>query len=221
MILIAGLIFSSCGIFKTHHKNELIDFEKNRISSNALKLNGYYYTELERDSNRYDSVKGKIKYLSLFFIYDDGFAIHISGIDGITNYYCADKKSYENSYENAHKTVLLMLEAQNSKDKRAKRICGFGPNDINHKSLVQIDNDRIKIQTYRIEKQNPEKDSFNSAYLWEINGIVKSDSTFVIKSEKEFRTNELTTEMSVFKFRETEQKPNVENYFKKNINRFK
>jgi hypothetical protein len=215
------LIFFSCGIFKTHHKKELIDFENNQIPKNVLKLNGYYYTELERNANENDRIKEKIKYLSVFFIYKDGFAINISGIDGITNYYCADKKNYGNSYENAHQTVILMLKAQNSNDKRIKKNCGFKSNDINQKSLVAIDNDKIKIQTYRIERQNPEKDSFNSAYLWEINGIIKTDSTFVIQNEKEYRTNESTTEMRVFKFRETEQKPNIGNYFKKNKKRFK
>ena len=221
MILIASLIFSSCGIFKTHHKKELIDFEKNRIPTDILKLNGYYYAELERDANRNDKAEGKVKYLSIFFIYEDGFAINIGGIDGITNYYCADKVNYENTYENAHKTVQLMLEAQNSNDKRTKRICGFEPDDINKKSLVKIENDRIKIQTYRIEMQNPTKDSFNSAYLYELNGTIKSDSSFVMKSEMEFRTKEITSENQVFEFRQTEQKPSIENYFKKNKNRFK
>ena len=68
--------------------------------------------------------------------------------------------------------------------------------------------------------QNPTKDSFNSAYLYELNGTIKSDSSFVIKSEMEFRTNKKTTENKIFKFRQTDQKPNIENYFKKNINRF-
>lgn len=221
LIFITILTYSSCGIFKTHHKNELIDFENNQIPKNVLKLNGYYYTELERDANRYDKVKEKVKYLSVFFIYEDGFVINIGGIDGITNYYCAEKVKYENTYESAHKTIELMLESQFSTDKKTKRICGFKPNDINQKGLVKIDTDKIIIQTYRIEKQNPQKDSFNSAYLWEINGVIKTDSTFVIHKEKEYRTNKSTTKMSLFKFRETEQKPRIENYFKKNKNRFK
>ncbi len=221
LLFIICLIFTSCGIFKTHHKNKLIDFENNRISNNTLKLNGYYYTELEREANSYDKIDGKIKYLSVFFIYEDGFAINIGGVDGVTNYYCANKINFGNSYENAHATVQLMLEAQNSNDKKTIRNCRFYQNDINHKSLVQIKNDEIKIQTYRIEGQIPNKDSFNSAYLWEINGVIKSDSTFVIQSETEFRTNKTTTEMNIFKFRKTNQKPNIENYFKKRINQFK
>lgn len=63
--------------------------------------------------------------------------------------------------------------------------------------------------------QNPTKDSFNSAYLYESNGIVLSDTTFILKSETEFRTNNTTTENYLYKFRGTKQKPNVENYFKK------
>ena len=42
------LTFNSCGIFKTHHKDKLIDFKSNQIPEKTLKLNGYYYAELER-----------------------------------------------------------------------------------------------------------------------------------------------------------------------------
>ncbi len=221
-LIIIVLISNSCGIFKTHHKNKLIDFENNQISKNTLKLNGYYYAELEREARNSDNTKDKkIKYLSAFFIYEDGFTVNIRGIDGLTNYYCAENETYENTYEQAHKVIQSMLEFQNSEDKRTKRICGFEPNDIGNKGLTKINNDSIKIQFYSIEMQKPGKDSFNSAYLYEINGGIKSDSSFVIKSETEFRTNKTTTENTLFRFRQTKQKPNIENYFKKNRNRFK
>ena len=44
---------------------------------------------------------------------------------------------------------------------------------------------------------------------------------FSIKSETEFRTNKKTSKNQIFKFRQTKDKPNIENYFKKNRNRFK
>jgi hypothetical protein len=230
-IIIIVLISSSCGIFKTHHKDKLIDFENNSLTNESLKLNGYYFAEFEYEYGEnaphfiddYIERTGinKIKYLSVFFIYEDGFVINIGGIDGLSHYYCAEKANYENTYESAHKTIELMLKSQHSTDKRTKRICGFQPDDIRNKGLVKIDKDSIKIQLYKIEMQNPKKDSFNSAYLYELNGIIKSDSSFEIKSEKEFRTNEKKSENKVFEFRQTEQKPNIENYFKKNINRFK
>ena len=222
---------NSCGIFKTHHKYKLIDFESNSLTNESLKLNGYYFAEFELEFGEnappfiddYIERTGinKIKYLSVFFIYEDGFVINIGGINGLSHYYCAEKENYENTYESAHKTIELMLKSQHSSDKRTKRICGFKPDDIGNKGLVQIDKDSIKIQFYRIEMQNPTKDSFNSAYLYELNGIIKSDSIFEIRSETEFRTNEKKSENKIFEFRQTEQKPNIENYFKKNINRFK
>ncbi len=216
------LTYNSCGIFKTHHKDKLIDFENNQILQKTLKLNGYYFTELEREAQNFDKIQGeKIKYLSAFFIYEDGFVVNIREIDGITNYTCSQGKTFENSYESAHKAIELMLESQNSEEKQTKQICGFKPNDIGNKGLAKINNDRIKIQFYSIEMQKPGKDSFNSAYLYEMNGIIKSDLSFVIKSETEYRTNETTTENTMFQFRQTEQKPNIENYLKKNINRFK
>ncbi len=216
------MLFNSCGIFKTHHKDKLIDFENNQISKNALKLNGYYFAELEREARSSDNTEEtKIKCLSTFFIYEDGFIVNILGIDGLTNYYCAENETYENTYERAHKVIELMLESQNSEEKRTKRICGFEPNDIGNKGLAKVNNDSIRIQFYSIEMQKPGKDSFNSAYLYEINGVIKSDSSFVIKSETEFRTNKATTENTLFRFRQTKQKPNIENYFKKNKNRFK
>jgi hypothetical protein len=231
LLIITVFIFNSCGIFKTHHKNKLIDFQNNSITNQSLKLNGYYFTksELEYGENSLPFIDeyikktgiNKIKYLSVFFIYEDGFVIHVGGFNGLSRYHCAEKENYENTYESAHETIELMLESQHSTDKRTKRICGFKPDDIGNKGLVQIDEDSIKIQLYRIEMQNPTKDTFNSAYLYESNGIIKSDSSFVIKNVTEFRTNEMTTENKMFEFRQTDQKPNVENYFKKNKNRFK
>jgi hypothetical protein len=189
VLIIIGLTIHSCGIFKTHHKNKLIDFDNNQIPEKALKRNGYYFAELEREAQDFDTIQGtKIKYLSVFFIYDDSFVVNISRIDGLTNYYCAEKETYKNTYENAHKTIQLMLESQNSQEKRTKRICGFQQNDISNKGLIEIKKETIKIQIYRIEMQNPTKDSFNSAYLYENNGIMTSDSSFVITSETEFRT---------------------------------
>lgn len=221
-LIIIVLVSNSCGIFKTHHKDKLIDFENNQIPKNTLKLNGYYFAELERKANNSDNnQETKIKYLSTFFIYEDGFIVNIRGIDGLTNYYCAENETYENTYERAHKVIELMLESQNSEDKRTKRICGFEPNDIGNKGLAKVNNDSIRIQFYSIEMQKPGKDSFNSAYLKEINGVIKSDSSFVINNETEFRTNKRTTENTLFRFRQTKQKPNIENYFKKNNNRFK
>lgn len=231
LLIIIVLIFNSCGIFKTHHKDKLIDFESNSLTNESLKLNGYYFTEFELEDGEnappfiddYIERTGinKIKYLSVFFIYEDGFVIDISSINGLSHYYCAEKTNYENTYESAHKTIELMLESQYSSETRTKRICGFKPDDIGNKGLVQIDKDSIKIQIYRIEMQNPTKDSFNSAYLYELNGIINSDVSFEIKSETEFRTNEKTSENKMFEFRQTERKPNIENYFKKNINLFK
>ncbi|WP_299209884.1 hypothetical protein [uncultured Dokdonia sp.] len=230
VLLLISLSINSCGIFKTHHKSELIDFENNSITKESLKLDGYYYTEFEIEYGKNsppfidDYIRktgiNNIKYLSVFFIYEDGFAINIGGINGLSRYYCAEKENYENTYESAHKTIELMLQTQNSEEKRTKRICGFKPNDIGNKGLVKINSDSIKIQFYRIEMQNPTKDSFNSAYLYEANGIIKSDSSFVLKTETEFRTNMTITKNKLFQFRQTEQKPTIENYFIKNKNQF-
>ena len=227
LIIISALVFHSCVVFKTLHKDKLIDFENNSIANQPLKLDGYYYAELEYeygknsphfiDNYTKETGIGKIKYLSVLFIYEDGFAVIVNGIDGISHFYCADKENYQNTFESAHKTIEMMLENQNSTERRTKRICGFKPNEINNKGLVKIEMNNIKIQLYKIEMQNPKKDSFNSAYLYEINGTITSDSSFVINSETEFRTNKTTSENTLFKFRRTEQKPNIENYFKKNM----
>mgnify|MGYP000004304542 CR=1 FL=1 len=231
LLSIIVLIFSSCGIFKTHHKNKLIDYKENSLKNERLKLNGYYFAELDREYGenpppfiaKYIKKTGinKIKYISVFFIYKDGYAINLGGIDGLSHFYCAAKENYENTYESAHKTIALMLEAQNATDKRTKRICGFRPNDIGNKGLVKINNDTIKIQFYGIAKQNLKIDSYNSAYLYELNGIINSDASIVIKSETKYRTNEILAKNLLFTFRKTDKKPNIENYFKKNKSRFK
>lgn len=157
------LIFNSCGIFKTHHKDRLIDFENNQILQKTLKLNGYYFVELERQAQSFYKIHGeKIKYLSVFFIYEDGFVVNIRGIDGLTNYTCAQGKTSENSYDSAHKAIELMLESQNSEEKRTNRICGFKPNDIGNKGLARINSNKIKIQFYSIERQRTGS-NYNSA----------------------------------------------------------
>ena len=222
--IIVCLTFNSCGIFITHKKDKLIDFESSSINYQSLKLNGYYYAELEfeygENAPHYieDYIKrtgiNKVKYLSVFFINQDGFVIKLGEINGLSHYYCADKDAYDNTYESAHKTIHQLLKTQNSTNKRTKRICGFNPDDIGNKGLAKIEDNNIKIQYYLIETQNPKKDSFNSGYLYELNGIIKSDSSFVINSKTEFRTDKITSENTIFHFRETDQKPNIRNYFK-------
>ncbi|WP_422090825.1 hypothetical protein [Tenacibaculum ovolyticum] len=220
-LIIIVLVFNSCGIFKTHHKDKLIDFENNQIPKNSLKLNGYYFAELESENKKFNKVYGKkIKYLSVIFIYEDGFIITKS-FNGLSNYYCAKNKAHQNTYESAHKALKLMLESKNSKERKIKRICSFKPKDIMNKGLAKIQSDNLKIQFYQIESQNPKMDSNNSAYLYELNGIIKSDSSFVIKSKTRFRNGTKKTKNILYKFRQTDNIPNIENYFKKNKKRFK
>lgn len=135
--------------------------------------------------------------------------------NGLSNYYCAKNKTHQNTYESAHKALELMLESQNSKEKKIRRICSFKPKDIMNKGLAKIENDSLKIQFYQIESQNPKMDSYNSAYLYELTGIIKSDSSFVIKSKTNFRNGVKKTDNILYKFRQTDNKPKVENYFKK------
>ncbi len=221
LIITIALTFNSCGIFKTHHKDKLIDFENNQIPKNSLKLNGYYFAELEVENQRFNKIYGKkIKYLSVIFIYEDGFIIRKS-YNGLSNYYCAENKTHQNTYESAHKALELILESQNSKERKIKRICSFKPKDIMNKGLAKIKGDSLKIQFYQIESQNPKMDSYNSAYLYELNGIIKSDSSFVIKSKTRYRNRIKNPENILYKFRQTNNRPKIENYFKKNKTRFK
>ncbi|WP_179004721.1 hypothetical protein [Winogradskyella forsetii] len=223
LFLLVLMMISSCGIAKTHHKNQLINFEDNTITSQILTLDGYYYAELERDVlNTSDNIKSDvIKYLSVFFIYKDGFVVHIDEINGLSNYYCAEKELKENTYENAHEVIELMLQSQNSEEKRIKRICDFNPNDISNKGLAEIEKDSLKIQYYRMEGQSPRPDSFNSYYLYELNGIIKSDTSFMVKSKTAFRENKTKIENITYKFKQTDKKPKIDNFFKKNKKQFR
>lgn len=224
------LSLNACGIFyKTHHKDLLIDFHTNSLSHSGLKLNGYYFVELEQDYGENpppfidDYIKETgihtIKQLSVFFFYEDGYVLNLRGINGLSRYYCAEKDHYENTYESAHRTIELMLQTQHATDKRTQRLCGFRPDDIDHKGLVRIENDQIKIQTYYIEYQST-PGAGNSAYLYELNGQLQSDTSFVIHSETRYRTNKTKAEHAIFQFRATTEKPNVDNYFKRHHHRF-
>lgn len=214
MFFLLALSYFSCAT--THHKERLINYNTIVPVTKSLQLNGYYYTELERDANASDSIEGKIKYLSVFFIYEDGFVVFLGGIDGVTNYFCADNPIIENSYENAHKNVALMLTAQFSNDPRLKRVCGFKPNDIVNKGLTEIIGDQIKIQFYAMEKQHVIKDSFNSYYLYELNGRLLSNASFAISSETNYRQNKTIKVEAIYKFIPMLTKPKVQNYFKEN-----
>lgn len=147
ILIIISLIFFSCGIFKTHHKKILIDFANNSVINHSLKINGYFFKEFEIEYgenppypiDEYITKTGinKIKFISAIFIYEDGFVVDVGGINGLTHYYCAKNENYENTFEGAHKMLELMLETQNSVEKRTKRTCGFRPNDVNGKGLIQ------------------------------------------------------------------------------------
>jgi len=215
-ILTTSIIIISCAV--THNTKDLIDFKTNKISRKNLKLDGYYYYQFESENNRNYNTTEKIKRINSIFIYDDGYSLYLSGIDGLLSYYCAEGNSYENSFENVHRNIELLVNAQKSNNKKIKKRCDFEPNYINHKGLTQIiENDnKIKIQYYQTEMQIPNKDSFNSYYLYEMNGEVKNDSTFVIYELKSYRTNKIENVNMVYKFRKC-KKPELTNYFKKNI----
>ena len=226
LIFISYYILISCAV--THHKKDLIDFKINKIPENKLKLDGYYYREFESDMDwenppyhykKYITETGitKFKTLNSLFIYSDGFTFVLSGIDGLSNYYCAEGIIFENSYENAHRNIQLMIEAQKSKDKKLRRRCDFEPDYINNKGLTEIIGDKIRIQHYQAEMQIPDKDSFNSYYLYEMNGIIKNDTTFVINEIKNYRTDSIIKVNYIYKFRRNIQKPEISNYFKKHM----
>ena len=219
-------IVLSCAV--THDKRNLINFNTNRLTEKNIKLNGYYYCEYERNIDyenppfyyeEYIKITGikKVKVLNSLFFYDDGFTLPLDGVDGLTTYYCAQGGKSENSYENAHQNIHLIIEAQKSNDKRIKRNCDFRPNEISGKGLTEILGNKIKIQYYQTEKQIPNKDSFNSYYLYEMNGIIKNDSTFIISEIKNYRNDSIIKVNYTYKFRQSNKKPEILNYFKKNM----
>jgi hypothetical protein len=225
LLLLSYYIIISCAI--THSKKDLIDFQTNKIPEHKLKLDGYFYYEYETDINlenppsyykKYITETGitKVKTISSVFIYNDGFTYFLSGIDGLTTYYCAEGRKSENSYQNAHKNIELIINAQKSVDKKVKRRCDFEPDDINRKGITEIDANTIKIQFYQTEMQIPNKDSFNSYYLYEMSGIIENDSTFTITKVKSYRTKKIVDVNYIYKFKKA-QKPQLENYFKKNM----
>lgn len=215
VILLTTFTFS-CAV--THDKKNLIDFKTNRISQSKLKIDGYYYYQFETETNQNYKTNDNIKRVNSFFIYDDGYCLYLPGIDGLYSYYCAEGNKYENSFENAHRNIGLLINAQNSSDKQIKKRCDFEPNYINHKGITKIteSDNKIKIQYYQTEMQIPNKDSFNSYYLYEMNGEIKNDSTFVVSEIKNYRTNQIKNVNMVYKYKKS-RKPELINYFKKNM----
>ena len=72
-------------------------------------------------------------------------------------------------------------------------------------------------RSYQAEMQIPDKDSFNSYYLYEMNGIIKNDTTIVINEIKNYRTDSIIKVNYIYKFRRNIQKPEISNYFKKHM----
>lgn len=226
ILLIFIFVIISCAV--THNKKDLIDFKTNKIPENKLRIDGYYYREYENNMDwenstyyykKYITETGitKFKTVNVIFIYDDGYTFNLSGIDGLSNYYCAEGLKFENSYANAHNNIELMIEAQKSEVKKIKRRCDFEPDDINRKGLTEISGNKIKIQYYQTEMQIPDKDSFNSFYLYEMNGIIENDTTFIINEIKNFRTESITKVNFIYKFKKNIKKPEIPNYFKKHM----
>jgi hypothetical protein len=223
ILLVTYFISISCAT--THNKKDLIKFQTNKIPESKLKLDGYFYREYEINIDRenppffykdYISETGvtKCKTLNSLFIYEDGFTYILSGIDGLSTYYCAEGRKSENSYENAHKNILLMIEAQKTKNKKMKRICDFEPNYLDRKGITEIIDNRIRIQYYQSERQIPGKDFFNSYYLHEMNGMIENDTTFVINEIKNYRDKSIEKVNYIYKYRKNAEKPEIPNYFK-------
>lgn len=228
ILIIFSSLFLLISCVVTHNKKDLIDYETNTIPTNKLRIDGYYYHEYENEMDwenppyyykKYIDETGITKFqkVSSIFFYDDGFTFVLAGIDGLSNYYCAEGLKFENSYENAHNNIQLIIKAQKSIDKKIKKRCDFEPKNINRKGLTEISGNNIRIQYYQTEMQIPEKDSFNSFYLYEMNGIIKNDTTFVINKIKNYRTESITEVNLIYRYKKNIQKPEIPNYFKKYI----
>lgn len=216
---LVSITLISCAV--THNKHDLIDYKTNHVSTNSLRLDGYFYREYpyKTDSSDrnfvYANAAEEIDHLDIILIYDDGFSIYLPGINGVEAYYCSVGHKRENSFNNAHRNFELMIEAETSNDKKIKNRCDFEPNYIDRKGLTLVSDDKIRIQYYRTERQVPGEDSFNSYYLYEMSGTIPNDSTILITSLKTYRNNSVKPVNYTFKFKRTKSKPVLENYFKK------
>lgn len=156
--------------------------------------------------NKKDLVEFKTNQIPTNKLRIDGFTFILAGIDGLSNYYCAEGLNFENSFDNAHNNIQLMINAQKSVDKKIKKRCDFNPDDINRKGLTVISGNNIKIQYYQTEMQILNKDSFNSFYLYEMNGIIENDTSFVINEIKNYRTESITKVNFIYKFKKKKLK---------------
>jgi hypothetical protein len=210
------IFFVLCSCAVTHNKKDLIDFKNNEISNSELRIDGFYFYEYETEPSYLYNTTEMIKRIDAFFIYDDGFTLFLSGIDGLYPYYCVEKQIFENSFKNAQTNIQQMIKAQSSSDNLIRKWCNFDPKYINHKGLTKITktDKRIKIQYYQTESQNLNTDSFNSYYLYEKNGEIVNDSTFIINEIKSYRLNKIEKVNQMYKFRKS-PKPKLNNYFKK------
>ena len=202
---------SSC-VSTTYHKEKLINCKSISKQLISLKLDGFYYSKIIQ--------KFEKKEVLVLILYRDGFLINAGNYDALSESYCELSKSkYENTYENAILRCKKHFEYLSESDKVFES-CKFKENDIDKKGLFQIKNDSIKIQYYQAEPQNENEDSFNSYFLYELNGIILSEEVFHITEKINYRKKTKEKIDFVFSFNKDKNLPIISNYFL-NSNRFK
>ncbi|CAA0207532.1 hypothetical protein [Tenacibaculum maritimum] len=208
------LIFCFLGVYgcftKIHHKEYLIKYNSVKDQKLPLSINGFYYTTYEW--------KG-VKRIKVFILYENGFLVNAGDYDGVSNYFCSDKKFInDNSYDKAMENFKFCLDfLKNSNNLKKLKSCGFDEKGIYNKGLYKIDSKgEIKIQYYNLEREKEDKDSFNSYFLYELSGKILNKNEFKITKQKNYRKNKIDNKEIHFYFIPNNNKPEIKNYWIKN-----
>lgn len=216
LYIIFILFFNSCNIIHNKSYLEKLDLNKNAIN---LKLNGYYYSEGEMEiivtsnfnNENSNSEKKKIKFLEVFFLYENGLILKLPNIKYNTKYYCSKNLNSDNNYEYLHSIVLDMVNSHFSDDKKIKRNCDFNTKNIQFKGIYKSNEDSIKLQYYdsrRISRWN------SGWFLQEFNGKIINDSTFSIENTIDYKFKNIVNCSKTFKLKKINKKPEIDWNFK-------
>jgi len=192
--------------------------------SKTLKKEGYYYTENYIKTNPYyrneyggysrdSTISFNQVRISTLVLKSDGSAMKLGSYSGMQDnlaYNFGIKCNLQDN--NTLESAFEHFECYVSELKNKNLIFLNSKAEIWDQGIYKTENNTITIQIFY--------NTIGDYYLYEERGIITNDSTFVLTSATDFQTGKKYEINKVYKFKKTENFPEIDNYILKNKKKF-
>jgi hypothetical protein len=218
--IVSTLLLTSC-LSLPYKRVILVPGVDYRVSQNAIKTNGYYYSEKTREdfckqipsgSGMTGDMNSKYeqRYISTFVLFLDGYSyctgsLITSGID-VSSFDFCDQVDANNTFERAREKFETML-TQPSRTLRSDKF---------DRGVFSLTQDTIRIQIYQTGSE--------SLQLIEYQGVVLNDTTFHLHNQRHYNASRKKQNQKLdetYHFKMHRNKPDSTSYIRNHRDKFR